>query len=311
VNPYQRIVREGTKIQQGQIDTPEKFRQLTQGIDLKGKRVLDVGCNLGMMCRLARDAGASYVLGIDRSRDFVEQARAIWPDGKFVVKNANAATGYWNVVLASAVFHHIPDQRGFLARMARITKLLLMDVWLYPNDGAAAIFLAERGHWVPNRAAFRHMAGQHFGKVEEKGRALSPNKTERFIFHLSEPKPKPLSAVLVYGPGGAGKSTLAKSMLEHACLSLDQVFLSWKVFTNKATMSVRRFVDGVWGSDLEAKYLAHHRRYLKRWLASRQGCDVVIEGYDMTREGYREMVRGLLSELGWKTVEEIKLPRRV
>ena len=43
--------------------------------DLRGRRVLDLGCGFGWFCRWARDRGAAHVIGIDISEKMLARAR--------------------------------------------------------------------------------------------------------------------------------------------------------------------------------------------------------------------------------------------
>ena len=205
---YQRMIRGNEVVQRGDIDTQTKFVNLMVGIDLKGKTILDVGCNCGEMCSLAADYGAKP-LGIDSNRDYIHQARELHPDLNFAVRSAENAVGKYDVVIASALFHYVGDYRAFFARMTQVVRdVLIMDVWLIPAEGTV-LTLSSRGHFIPNEAAFRVMAAPWFSSVENKWRTLSPDNSERWVFHLREPKPIPPKAVLVYGQGGTGKTTYA------------------------------------------------------------------------------------------------------
>src|SRR5262245_57412633 len=44
--------------------------------DMKGKRVVDLGCGYGWFCRWARNAGAREILGIDVSEKMLARARS-------------------------------------------------------------------------------------------------------------------------------------------------------------------------------------------------------------------------------------------
>ncbi len=57
------------------------------------------------------------------------------------------------------------------------------------------------------------------------------------------------------------------------------------------------------------KYLKFHKDYIFRWLGGRINLDVVIEGYDMRRLEYREMVNDLLCQFAWPAVEFRELKR--
>src|SRR5882757_3088478 len=47
--------------------------------ELRGLRVLDLGCGFGWFCRWAQRAGAAHILGIDVSEKMLARARATTP----------------------------------------------------------------------------------------------------------------------------------------------------------------------------------------------------------------------------------------
>ena len=53
------------------IEMPAIYNELP---DLKGKKVLDLGCGFGNNCTKAIELGASYVLGTDISKNMIELA---------------------------------------------------------------------------------------------------------------------------------------------------------------------------------------------------------------------------------------------
>ncbi len=55
----------------------ERLLELNGG-SLRGRRVLDMGCNAGYFSLLAIEAGADYVLGVDGRQPYVEQAQLVF-----------------------------------------------------------------------------------------------------------------------------------------------------------------------------------------------------------------------------------------
>ncbi len=310
---YQRIIRDGEVVQPGDIDTVQKFEQLTAGLTLQGKTLLDVGCNCGEMVQLAAERGADAA-GIDKNREFIHQARQLNPGLRFSVRTADRATGQWDIVLASALFHYITDYRAFFRRMAQIEReTLVMDVWLARGEEVALKWIG-RNRFVPTSAGFFTMAAPWFDSIENLGPALSPDSSERWVFRLSDPNPEPINAEIVYGPGGAGKTTYALELVDYEMLQLDSLFHRWyRAKRMSSFLSVAAFVNGVHKRNNPAEILEYHefhRTYIRKWLERRRGFNVVIEGYDMCWESYRRMVMDILQELGWSKISTREMQAR-
>jgi len=45
--------------------------------DVRGRRILNSGCGEGRFCRILRDAGAGYVLGVDLCAPLIDAAREL------------------------------------------------------------------------------------------------------------------------------------------------------------------------------------------------------------------------------------------
>lgn len=263
LNSCQRIVKDGVTIQAGDIDTVTKFGQLTQGVELRGKRVLDIGCNLGMMCSLASQQGAD-AMGIDINRDYIDQARGLFPGIPFTCLPAEDIYGSYDIIIASSLLHYIKDLDKVLNLFARCAKLVLCDVWLHGSPDAV-FALSHREIYVPSRSAFHDIAGKYFKSIEEKGEALSPDGSKRYVFHLSQPTPVPAEAVIIYGEGDTGKSTLARTYFGYTHLMTDNLFGTWKAVNVSTVLSVSFYANLARGN--------YHQQYddffintLKAWL---------------------------------------------
>ncbi len=82
--------------------------------DLKGARVLDLGCGFGWFCRWAKTAGASEVLGIDVSEKMLTRARETTSDPAISytiddLETLTLPTDEFDVVYSSLAFHYIAD----------------------------------------------------------------------------------------------------------------------------------------------------------------------------------------------------------
>ncbi|HUC47657.1 MAG TPA: class I SAM-dependent methyltransferase, partial [Hyphomicrobiaceae bacterium] len=57
--------------------------------DLRGRRVLDLGCGFGWFCRWARERGAVHIEGIDVSEKMLARARATTGDATITYVRAD------------------------------------------------------------------------------------------------------------------------------------------------------------------------------------------------------------------------------
>jgi len=112
-------------------------------IDLRGKRVLDVGCGVGYFTNVTRQLGRGTYTGFDITTTAGEHVRAIDPDASFeTVDIASplapeiAALGRFDVVLLLDVAYHIVDRQKFAQAVANVWSfvepgghLLLVDTF--------------------------------------------------------------------------------------------------------------------------------------------------------------------------------------
>lgn len=80
--------------------------------DLRGIKVLDLGCGFGWFCRWAREQGAAGVLGIDVSDNMLARARTATNDAAIVYTRADMEelelpADTFGLVYSSLVFHYI------------------------------------------------------------------------------------------------------------------------------------------------------------------------------------------------------------
>ncbi len=87
--------------------------------DLKGKRVLDLGCGFGGHCKQFVDRGAQKVVGIDISEKMLEVAKAENCDPKITYMNMPmediaGLQEKFDVVISSLAFHYVEDFEGVI-----------------------------------------------------------------------------------------------------------------------------------------------------------------------------------------------------
>jgi trans-aconitate methyltransferase len=135
-----------------------------------GERILDLGCGTGHLTAEIAARGAE-VVGIDRSRDMIEQARKLYPDLRFEIADA---TGFqfdepFDAVFSNAVIHWIRDQDALLSSVRRALK-------------PAGRFVAEMG----GKGNLRAIKNALHGAIQSAGFAVCEEATFRFFASIGE-----------------------------------------------------------------------------------------------------------------------------
>ncbi|HEY8171611.1 MAG TPA: class I SAM-dependent methyltransferase [Dehalococcoidia bacterium] len=92
--------------------------------DVRGKRVLDVGCGEGRFCRMLAERGAS-VVGIDPTALLVAEANERCDAGHYVraiAENEPFADASFDLVITYVTLVDIPGYRQAIAEMARVLR---------------------------------------------------------------------------------------------------------------------------------------------------------------------------------------------
>jgi SAM-dependent methyltransferase len=104
---------------------------------LANKRVLDLGCGFGKMCRYAIDEGAASVVGVDISTRMLAKAREDTADSRIsyiqsALEDLNFAPASFDVVVSSLALHYVERFDSVCANVKS---------WLV--DGGAFVFSVE------------------------------------------------------------------------------------------------------------------------------------------------------------------------
>jgi SAM-dependent methyltransferase len=90
--------------------------------DLRGLRVVDLGCGFGWFCRFAREQGAAQVLGLDVSQKMLARAMATTSDAAITYARADMErldlpAASFDLAYSSLVLHYIVDLAGLMANL--------------------------------------------------------------------------------------------------------------------------------------------------------------------------------------------------
>ena len=116
------------------IETPILTAMLP---DLKGKKILDLGCGFGEHCLEYVRMGAESVVGIDISQKMLKIAREENSDPKITYLNMpmediSDIEGSFDVVLSSLAFHYIDDFEGVVKKVYE--KLNSNGVFIFSQE---------------------------------------------------------------------------------------------------------------------------------------------------------------------------------
>ncbi|AJY73947.1 class I SAM-dependent methyltransferase [Paenibacillus beijingensis] len=80
--------------------------------ELRGKRVLDLGCGYGWHCRYAREQQARSVVGVDLSEKMLERARENTNDSaieyrRLAIEDIDFAAGEFDLAISSLALHYV------------------------------------------------------------------------------------------------------------------------------------------------------------------------------------------------------------
>jgi tRNA (mo5U34)-methyltransferase len=188
----------------------ERIKPLLDAIGLRGKRVLDVGCNEGFFSFQLSDLGAR-VLGIDIDPHRIDKANFIRdaigkPEVHFRVMDIYSSEfttqPKFDFCLCMGFLHRIPDPFTAMSRLAEKSDLILFE-WkalkFGPHDDAFAYF-SPKGfdvqdyhnteYWLLSYAAvetiLRRLGFKHFHRVDDptqRRALLVAGKIDNPVFH--------------------------------------------------------------------------------------------------------------------------------
>ena len=107
---------------QGLNGAPEwpSFRSLIP--DVRGAKVLDLGCGFGWLCRWARENGAAEVLGVDVSENMLTRAKGFPQDPAIIYQRPTLETlellpNVYQVTLSSLSLHYLKNLPDLVAQV--------------------------------------------------------------------------------------------------------------------------------------------------------------------------------------------------
>ncbi|TVQ96639.1 MAG: class I SAM-dependent methyltransferase [Desulfovibrionales bacterium] len=186
---------------------------------LAGKTFLDVGCNEGFFCGYAQFFGATRSVGIDKQPEFIQRAKARFPDCFFYCQDwENLPPGPFDVILIASALHYAASQRTLIHKLMQHlsengTLVLELGIaespentWVKVNRGIDERFFPTS---MKLKEILKPYAWRYIGpSIKQKGDPVS-----RHVFHVNKKKPV---AFLLLQPSGYGKTTIAEMAFGHS-----------------------------------------------------------------------------------------------
>lgn len=107
---------------------PQAVREIVAGIDLAGKRVLDIGCGIGGLDRVLVSLGAAHVTAVDVAEPMIELARRRTADPRIAFEVIAPkqplpfADAAFDVVFTRDAWLHVVDKPALLREVHRVLK---------------------------------------------------------------------------------------------------------------------------------------------------------------------------------------------
>jgi SAM-dependent methyltransferase len=126
------------------------------GGSLKGKRVLDLGCNAGYWSLAAAEAGADFVLGVDGRQMHVDQANFVFEvkgidKGRYQFAEGNvydfdyAKYGEFDIVFCFGLLYHIAKPVSLIELISEVnTDVLVLDTGIVRGPGSFLRYRQEK-----------------------------------------------------------------------------------------------------------------------------------------------------------------------
>jgi 2-polyprenyl-3-methyl-5-hydroxy-6-metoxy-1,4-benzoquinol methylase len=153
---------------------------------LKGKTLLDLACNSGMMCQQASREGATRVLGVDYNFRYLKEAHRAGVETMFMdLAHVSRIGEQFDYVLLLSTLHYIRDPERLIEEIATLTKELF--VWEGPVSQKDGLVLEFRegpyNNYIPTEGLLRRWLENSFAQVTRVGPSVSPDSSTRVVYH--------------------------------------------------------------------------------------------------------------------------------
>ena len=200
--------------------------------DFNNKSVLDIGCNLGQMCKFAYESGASNVLGVDFDQNVIKKAWSLLNVDeskkiKYLVDDIDNNLFYnnldkYNTTLLLSVIGtlELKNRYGMLAKLSSLTNVLYFEG--HVDSKYSDLLDSLLKYTLFSRIEFKGIQYDNNDfKLNNKGRHIFRCSNEKItriqaceiILNLIESKTKQI--ITIIGNGGVGKTTFKHNLIDY------------------------------------------------------------------------------------------------
>jgi len=139
----------GLRGKNGDFLTDLSFREILKHVDFKGKRVLDLGCNIGYFCLKAKEHGAASVMGVENADRYLDIANKLKKvlnlDVTFIKENIiTMEYPKSDIIFLLSIVHHFEKPFDVFRKAFKSCDTLLVEIDL-PRDKKKEIETAVVG----------------------------------------------------------------------------------------------------------------------------------------------------------------------
>lgn len=279
---------------------------------MDGRSFLDVGCNEGFFCGFARFAGASRSVGLDHSGEFIERARARFPDCEFHHQGWDCLPdGPFDVILLASALHYADDQPALLHRLVdRLSPdgVLVLELGIVSSKQSEWISV-QRGideREFPSMMKLREILSPYAFKWMGPSVNQAGDPVARHVVHVSHRRPV---AYLLMQPPAHGKSSLANKLFVPAGVPVVSGDLLVSRMARGDTAAPEALREAV-AEDFSPYFMDRSiervfamglgREFVATWLVEAGKGDFAVDGYVPSR--YHDQVRQHLVDAGYLPV---------
>lgn len=205
---------------------------------LKGKSVLDIGCNEGFFCAEALRQGASRVLGVDANKTWIDKARDRVKGAEFLQASWwDIPNEKFDVIFFLSAIHYEPEPKKLLDKIAtHLTDdgALVLECGVKVGSGKKQWHVVPRWDGAkryPSLTLLRQELLSSYG-VRSIGQSVTQagDPVPRYVFHC---RPRRPVAMLITGASHAGKTALAYEMVDRGIPYYDSDSALGRLLTGK------------------------------------------------------------------------------